>query len=459
MNPFYSIIGLIIILGAVWFLVSQRNPVVLASFLIFLLPLDNLSLNIGPIRLRLAELLGVIFFLLIVFNNLRYHTDFIFPPGFMIMVTLVFIGLCVVLFSSEENFSKGIQMQLHIASLMIIAYVIYWLLLKIQDYKQAENIINHVVVIFLFIGLMQFCIYYLTGINLGHDGIYGLGQWGELFFYSRSAEPGISVLEMKNAPWFRPSSLLRESVLLGMLGSWFVALSFLRYISCPEKKWLWRLLLAGATVIISACRAAMMASLVTIVAAPFFLPQRQRLKKLKMALVIVIAIISVYFIAGQNLFSGRLEADFVREDIRWDMYLAQIDAFWRNPLIGDGPGSTEALIRAVMPTGWEPETVPTGGYSTLFTLLHDVGLVGLSLFLAFILKIFQEAKKTLKLHRVGLSPHGPPFFNGLLAMLVWGIFSPAFGVGLFWFGVALAWAFIKKDCLLMDAYRRQRAAL
>jgi hypothetical protein len=345
---------------------------------------------------------------------------------------------------------------------MIIAYVIYWLLLKIPDYQQAENIVNNVVMIYLVIGLVQFCIYYLSGINVGYDGIYEVGAV-KLSFGSWSFEPGltrgITTFGAEDAPWFRSASLLRETVLLGMLGSWFFGMSFLRYLSCRERKWLWRILLGGAIVIISASRAAMLACLVTMVAAPFFLPQGRRWKKIQMVLVIVLAMTSVFVFAGQKLFSGRLETSYLEKDLRWEMYWAQIDVLWRNPLIGDGPGSTEELIRSIVPETWEPENVPTGGYSTIFTLLHDVGLVGLSLFLAFVWKIFQEAKKTLKLYRVGLSPHGPFFFNALLAMLVWGIFSPALGGGLFWFGVALAWAFIKKDCLLIDTYRRQGVAI
>lgn len=349
-------------------------------------------------------------------------------------------------------------MEVHIAFLAITAYVIYWLFLRIPNYQQAEDVVIQVVVFFLFIGLIQFCVYYLTGVILGYDGEYDLGGGSKVLFYSWSAEPGLGVAAMEDAPWFRAASLFRESVCLGMLGTWFFAVSIFRFLSRPEKTWLWRLLLAGAIVIISASRAAMLACLVSVVTTIFFLAPRQRLRTLLMTLVLLLAIFSTGLMVGHGvgeLFQGRLDESYAEKDIRWIMYLAQIEGFLQHPLMGNSPGSTEALIRMTVPETWEPETIPTGGYSTFLTLLHDEGLVGLGLFLAFIFKIFQEAKKISTMNQFGLPPRGISFFNGLLAMLVWSIFSPGLGMGLFWFGVALAWAFIQKDCLLLETCRSQ----
>jgi hypothetical protein len=206
----------------------------------------------------------------------------------------------------------------------------------------------------------------------------------------------------------------------------------------------------------------MLACLVSVVTTIFFLSPRQRLRTLLMTLVMLLAISSTGLMVGLSvgeLFKGRLDVSYTEKDLRWIMYLAQIEGFWQRPLLGNSPGSTEALIRMSVHEGWEPETIPTGGYSTFLTLLHDEGLIGLGLFLAFIGKIYQEARKIVKINQFGLPPRGASFFNGLLAMLVWSIFSPGLGMGLFWFGVALAWAFIRKDELLLETCRGARTAI
>jgi hypothetical protein len=371
------------------------------------------------------------------------------------LMALVIFGFIVVLLRSQEDYSKGLVMELHIAVLAMIALVIYWLVLRGQDFQKVEDIVWKVTGLFIFMGLAQFCVYHLFGVNLGCDQQeFILPGNVKLTIVCCGAEPGHSVFAFEEAPWFRSPSLFREGVLFGLLGAWYFAVSFLHLLLSHDKKWMWRCLLAAAAVIISASRAAMLACLVTMFTAQQFVPKSRRLGAFLVPLVLLLAVISVDLATGQGIrqfFQGRLEVGFAAEDIRWLMYKAQMENFLNNPLMGIGPGSTESVIRQTVGEGWEPETVPTGGYSTIFTMLSDLGLVGLGLFLAFIFKIYQDTRRTLQLFPLGLSPQGIYFFHGLLAMLVCGIFTQSvLGVGLFWFGVALAWTFIEKDLLLLD---------
>jgi len=443
---YFGIIALIAVL--VWIIIIDNYPWIIILIMIAVFPLDNFYFQMESIKLRLGELIGIITFLILLINKMVKKRRIILPTGFWIFFLFLFLAFLTLFYYKNESFQKGLIQLIHIVGLFIIALALYWLIQENIKIQYIEKIIIVIGSLYLLIGLLQFITYYLfnyvpANFNLNAKVI------GNISFIATSGSSLPSIVLIGDAPWFRPGSILKEPVFLGVLSVWLFSLSISNYLYLntdkrAKAKYLLISIFFGWIVIISASRIAWVALGISPIVALLIQRRYDKLFAINIlkTMFIIIIIIIITFTYSDIIY--RLDYGFIRNDIRWIMYEAQYREFIRYPILGLGAGTTGDVIRSSMAWNWEPENVPTGGYGTVISILHDYGLVGMVLISIFIWRIYSSVKKKLGMN-FGKAKYSIIFYNGLISIIIWGIFSLSIlGLSMFWLATSLTWASIDK---------------
>ena len=253
------------------------------------------------------------------------------------------------------------------------------------------------------------------------------------------------------APWYRPSSIFQEPVWFALFGVWIFLVAFHNGIISKEPsssrfRWIIRVFTYGFLIILSGSRAAWFSSVIMILLIILTCPRwKKKFKIIFLVGVICLFVMILEFTTNigliKGIVEGRLEKSFLQSDYRWKLYQAQIKGFFESPIYGIGRGTTESLVLEVFPSGWPAKTA-TGGYSALFTLLYDTGIMGFGTFLIYIIYLSNVIRKNTILKTNLLSSRNKSYFYGFLGTILFGLFLPIFSIGTFWASLAFLWASI-----------------
>ncbi len=413
----------------------DSNMKVIAIVIIILLPIENLYLQFSDVKIRFAEILGVLVFITF-FPKYAFEKRILLPPKSKYLIYFFIISSVSLIYSNVGPIKYGIIYQFHQIIQFICIISVYYIFRSLNSqfvFEEVEKKIFYFFDLILLYGLIQVFFYNL----LGWDIRFGMDSWRTSIISYR--QDIIDPLEdvFTNAPWMRPPSVFAEPVYLGLFCTWIFTISLSQYIKGSLAfVWKYRIVLSMILIVFVASRAAILSiSIITLYL--FYFSQKSKIKIIITTLIISIFLILLSIFFNINIINGFLKGRFdenaTNADPRMLMFAGQITGFLNSPLFGNGRGMTRVLSDKVMPLIFQPDQ-PTGGWSFWLTLLYDSGIAGFMSLIIYFVSLFGITK--LDKHKINKS-ESHIYFLGLVSIMITGIFFGPLTGGIFWLALLM----------------------
>jgi len=404
-------------------------------FILILLPIDNLYFQITGIKIRCAEIFGLLLLAQILFK-MEFRSKLFLPEKSKYLIYFFIISSISLIYTDVGPVKYGIIYQLHQIIQFVCVVSVYYIF-QSKPYKFHFNYFEKKIFYFfdliLLYGLIQVFFYNVLGISL----TFGMDSWRTSIISYRQdiIDPLYDVFA--NAPWLRPSSVFAEPVILGLFCTWMFVVSLFHLIKGNLNfNWKYRIIMSMLLLVFVASRASILGISVILIYF-FILSKKVWIRIIPIGIIMALVITVIDFSLNLNIiggfFEGRFDKTTTYADPRMVIFADQITGFWDSPILGNGRGMTRALSDKVMPILFQTDE-PTGGWSFWITLLYDSGLAGFISLIIYFFVLYNIAKTNV---RIFYRSKSEIYFWALISIMITGIFFGPLTGGIFWLAILL----------------------
>lgn len=164
------------------------------------------------------------------------------------------------------------------------------------------------------------------------------------------------------------------------------------------------------------------------------------LKYLALAVYVFLAVLLIVLILRPDMITGyasRFSYDSPAET-RMIQWRAVIIRFLNRPLLGNGIGSYVKVAWNLLPSLKNANVIHPTPLGIVFSLIHDIGIIGLVVFAWPLVSLWREARKASRASFTVEPLYCRATMSALLGVLGWGMFTNLLNMSLFWIALAFA---------------------
>jgi len=385
-------------------------------------------------RIRISQLitvLGILYFALGLFVGKGKMKIKKTPIDVLV---LMYIGINFLAVSQAVFMARSFKITLLILSLYLIYFLLVNFITTKQRFDKAFRMLLWVGMIEISYGIYQV----IAGvINVVFNLHLPIGYMGMVH------------ADYIGAIWGRPYGTFVEPVWYGAVCMFYLLVFITLYYSkiiFNRKFYFWGMLLSLFGLFVSFVRAAWLGFFAGLIVL-LYLKYKSRILRfnyyilirnaailISLVLLVCLCIEPIRTVLINRIVPGDTTSRFDLNNIRLVAMKTSIKAFLRNPIIGNGPGSS--AVSGIIESGqiFDPAKVEQGAYNgnIVLTVLEDTGIIGVFVFILLILKIVSINLKRIPRIEDSISVIAIATFSGLCGLFVSYMFSHGFWIPFTW---------------------------